>query len=184
MTTYDTEVWPYVPARDIGPKRTGTVRLGVIHVAEASEKISGAEDLARYFLKPDYTSSCHISVDNDTIVQSVKDSYVAYAAPGANHDGIQIEIIGYASQTKAQWLDKFSIGAVALAADAMAQYCLKYSLPAVHLSNQELLDGKKGIVGHYQVSQVYKKSDHMDPGPNFPWARFIMLTQLFVTERK
>lgn len=184
MTTYETEVWPYVPAANPGPKRTRPVRVGVVHTAEAKESLQGAEDLARYFQHPDYVSSTHISVDSDSIVQSVKDSYEAYAAPGCNHDGIQMEIVCYMAQSKAQWLDRYSLLSLCLAADAAAQYSLKYDLPAIHLSNAELLAGKKGWVGHYQVSEVYKQSDHTDPGPNFPWPRFMLMMQAFIAERK
>jgi len=182
--SYETQPWPYVPARYIGPKRDGTVRLVVIHTAESPESELGAENLAKYFQRPDYISSPHICTDNNSIVQCVKDSYVAYAAPGANHDGIQIEIAGKAGQSKSQWLDFFSIGALAIAADATAQYCLKYSIPPLHLNDEQLAAGGKGIIGHYQASAVYKKSDHTDPGSNFPWVRFISMVNIFMLERR
>jgi N-acetyl-anhydromuramyl-L-alanine amidase AmpD len=183
---YETESWPFMQAKYFGVKRTGTVRLAVIHDMEFPEKITAAEDVARYFQNPDPGTkpSSHICVDSDSIIQCVKDSFVANAAPGANHDGIQIELAGYGSQTSGQWRDKYSIAMLAVAADAVAQYCLKYDLPAVHLSDAELKAGKKGIVGHDQVSRVYQKSDHTDPGPNFPWPRFITMVQSFIDERR
>lgn len=180
---YETDSWLYVPARDIGPKRTVKPRLVVIHTGELKEGPIAAESLAKYGQHPDYTSSWNLAVDSDSIIQCVKDSYVAYAAPGANHDGIQIELACYAGQTAGEWRDPYSIALVALAADATAQYCLKYGLPPVHLSDAQLLAGDPGIIGHDQASRVYKKSDHMDPGPNFPWARFIAIVQAMVRER-
>lgn len=173
---YETELWPYIEAATKGPKRTGPVRLIVIHTPEWPESPSGAEAVARYFHdNPDKReASCHITVDNDSIVQCVRDSFEAWAAPGANQDGIQIELTGYANQTKAQWRDKFSLAALALSADATAQYCLKYALPVIHLSDAQLRAGNLGIVGHDQVTRVYGKSTHTDPGPNFPWLRFMM----------
>jgi N-acetyl-anhydromuramyl-L-alanine amidase AmpD len=175
IMAFETDNWPYLEAKFHGPKRDGSVRLIVIHTPEWPESDSGAEAVARYFhLMPDNRKvSCHITVDNNSIVQCVKDSYVAWAAPGANHDGIQIEMTGYANQTPAQWLDKFSIMALALTADAAAQYCLKYMLPPSHLTNEQLRAGLRGIVGHDQVTAVYHESDHRDPGPNFPWMRFM-----------
>lgn len=171
--TYETQQWPYLQARDFKKVTGRKVRLLVIHTAEIPEIETSAEAIARYFLKPDKPSSCHITVDSDSIVQSVKDSNVAYGAPGANSDGIQIELACYMGQTRSQWIDKYSLAMLALAADATAQYCLKYNLPPVQLSDAQLLAGKSGIVGHDQVSRVYKESDHEDPGPNFPWAYFI-----------
>lgn len=172
-----------IAAKYKGVKRTRPVRLVVIHDMEAPELDKTAENVARYFQNPDYPSSAHICVDNNSIVQCVPDSYVAYAAPGANHDGIHIELAGYGAQKKSDWLDSYSIACLALGADAAAQYCLKYGLPPTLLGNQQLLDGAKGIVGHDQVSEVYHQSDHTDPGQFFPWKRFITMVKAFYDER-
>jgi N-acetyl-anhydromuramyl-L-alanine amidase AmpD len=173
MTAYETDFWPYVPAKYYGEVRTGQVRLIVIHDAEFPEVLNGARGVAQYFTHPDAPASAHVSVDNQGVIQSVKDSRVAYGAPGANHDGIQIELVGYQSQTRKQWLDGYSLGVLALGADTAAQYSLKYKLPVQHLSDAQLEQGYAGIVGHDQVSRVYRKSDHTDPGPNFPWNLFV-----------
>lgn len=182
--SYETETWPFLQARDFGPKRTGSVRLIVIHDMEFPERVTAAEDVAKYFQAPDKPSSAHVCIDSDSVVQCVKDSYVAFAAPGANHDGIQIELAGYGNQTPGEWRDKYSIALLAIAADVAAQYALKYTIPLIHLSDAELLGGKKGVVGHDQVSRVYHQSDHTDPGPNFPWPRFILTAQAMYSERK
>src|SRR5690349_15271041 len=115
--TYETENWPYVQAKYIGNKRTIPVRLVVIHTAEMDEKSESAENLAKYGQNPDYESSWHIATDNNSVVQCVRDSYVAFAAPGANHDGIQVEMACRSSQTIAQWRDLYSIGLLAVTAD-------------------------------------------------------------------
>lgn len=181
---YETDAWLYVPAKHIGPKRDGAVRLIVIHTAETAELASAAEAIARYGQHPDVVSSWHVAVDSDSIIQCVKDSFVAYAAPGANHDGIQIELCCYAGQSAAQWRDPYSLAMLALGADAVAQYCLKYDLPAVHLTDAQLLAGNRGVVGHDQATRVYKKSTHMDPGPNFPWRRFMSMVADLRAERR
>jgi N-acetyl-anhydromuramyl-L-alanine amidase AmpD len=42
------------------------------------------------------------------------------------------------------------------------------------LTNDELADGEtKGLVSHSQVSAVFKKSTHTDPGEGFPWDFFL-----------
>lgn len=181
---YETESWAYLGAKYIGERRTGAVRLLVIHDAEFPEILNGARGVAKYFQRPDKPSSAHVSVDNQEVVQSVKDSFVAWAAPGANHDGIQIELVGYQSQTREDWLDNYSLGVLALGADAAAQYCLKYALPAIKLTDDGLRNGASGIVGHDQVSRVFRQSDHTDPGPNFPWDLFIAMTQEIKVLRK
>lgn len=184
---YETDLWPFIQARHFGVKRTNPVRLVVIHTPIWKEVITGAEDLGRYFasMADRRIASSHIGVDSDTIVQYVKDSYVAYGAPGANHDGMHIEIIGTHTQTPLQWRDLYSITALALAADATAQYCLKYGLPAKLLTLAEVKDGRtKGVCSHHQVSQAFGRTNHTDPGPNFPWKRFIRYTEGALEDRR
>lgn len=171
---FETERWPFVPARDF-TKVTGKryVRLIVIHDMEFPERDNSAEAVAAYFQHPDTPSSAHICVDNNSIVQCVHDNDVAWAAPGANSDGIQVELTGYAKQGRGEWLDHYGVDLINRAGDAVAQYCLKYNIPPIQLLNREIVAGHKGIVGHRQISQVYRRSDHMDPGPNFPWDVFL-----------
>jgi N-acetyl-anhydromuramyl-L-alanine amidase AmpD len=128
--------------------------------------------------------SAHLCVDNDSIVQCVFDNDVAFAAPGANHDGIQIELAGFARQTRSEWLDTFGILMLNNAANAAAQYCLKYNIPLRHLTDAELKDKvSKGIVGHSQVSKAFKLSTHTDPGTGFPWDHFLERVNHHHTER-
>lgn len=89
------------------------------------------------------------------------------------------------SKKKADWLDPYSIFVIENAADAAAQYCLKYHIPIVHLTDEEL-GGKlaKGLVSHAQVSEVFKKSDHTDPGTGFPWEHFLGRVQFHYDRRK
>lgn len=179
---FETANWPRVPAKWFTPYPAGQrrpVRLVVMHDMEYPEKLTAAEDVARYFADPrnargePVKASAQICVDADSIVQCVRDNDIAYAAPGCNGDGIQIELAGYVKQTREQWLDEYSAKLLDRAADAVAQYCLKYALPVKHLTDAELLAGAKGIIGHDQASRVYKKSDHGDPGPGFPWDVFV-----------
>jgi hypothetical protein len=88
-----------------------------------------------------------------TALCSVKDNDIAAAAPGANTDGIHLELAGFAKQTREEWLDPYGVLLLDNAADAAAQYCLKYDIPAKQLRNAELATpGVKGIVGHVQVT--------------------------------
>lgn len=183
--SYETERWEFVPARHFkAMKERRAVRVIVIHVMESPEGPLTAERVAQYFATTERPASAHVCVDGDSIIQCVKDNDVAYAAPGCNHDGLQIEVSGYANQGVKGWLDRHSIAALALAADVVAQYSLKYRLPILHLGDKALAGGSEGIVGHDQVSRVYKKSTHTDPGPSFPWERFLSMAMAFATERR
>ena len=177
----DIGAYPFIPAKYFTPLTSARhVRVVVIHDAEYPEKPRAARGVAAYFqnpgLNPDGTPkkpSAHLVVGDAEIIQCVHDNDVANAAPGCNSDGLQIELAGYGNQTAAQWADPYSLAMLDRAAGAVAAYCTAYSLPVRQLTNAELLAGAQGIVGHYQVSQVYHKSDHTDPGPAFPWQEFI-----------
>lgn len=184
----ETTRWPMVQAKWYTPV-VGTpraVRLVVIHDMEFYERSDTAEVIAHDFATRPATSkaSAHICVDSNSIVQCVRDRDIAYAAPGANHDGIQIELAGFGSQTREQWLDFYGIALLALGSDATAQYCIKYGLPVRKLTVAQVRDGvTKGICGHADVTAAFHKSTHTDPGPNFPWDYFVESVRLFTEER-
>lgn len=188
----ETDNWPFIAARHFLATPAGTrrkVRVIVVHDMEAPEKGDTAEAIARYFrdlpAAGPVKASAHLCIDNDSIVQCVHDNDVAFAAPGANGDGVQLELAGYGKQTRADWLDDYSRAVIDRAANAAAQYGLKYDIPMIHLTNEQLADGKsRGIIGHYQASEVYKKSDHTDPGPNFPWDHFIARAAEHIAARR
>lgn len=184
----ETDNWPFVQAKHFKavPKdQRRHVRLIVIHDMEYPEKMSAAEEVAKYFATTDTPASAHLCVDADSIVQCVHDNDVAYAAPGTNSDGIQIELAGYGRQTREQWLDEYSSKLLDNAANAAAQYCLKYGIAPLHLTNESLADKTQhGIIGHYQASEVFKGSDHTDPGADFPWDVFMERVNLAFEARK
>jgi len=183
--TYETDQWPFVPAKYVGERRTLPVRRIVIHTMQAPERVDTAENVAKYFQNPDYPSSVQVCVDSDSVVQCVKDSFVAYGAKGANHDSVHIELAGYSEQTADQWRDPYSLALISMGADVAAQYCLKYSIPAIHLSLAEVAAGTPGIMGHWDVSKAFTiPGGHTDPGPNFPWRRFIAIVSALKEERQ
>lgn len=177
--SYETEKWPFVQARWFTPvsgKRK--VRLIVMHSMESPEKGDTAENVANYLQRVERPASAHICVDSNSIVQCVKDNNVAYGAPGVNKDGIHVELAGRAAQTETEWLDAYGVQVLSNAANAVAQYCLKYGIPVHHLTNRELKDGKRGIIGHLQATAVYPpNAGHTDPGRFFPWTYFLSLVE-------
>jgi N-acetyl-anhydromuramyl-L-alanine amidase AmpD len=183
----ETDIWPFLRARWFTPvpkEYPRRVRVIVIHDMEAPEKTGTAMNVAKYFATTDTKASAHICVDNTAIIQCVHDRDVAWAAPGCNNDGIQIELAGYGSQARADWLDDYSRAVLQRGANAAAQYCCKYDIPPVHLTNDQLSAGQRGLVGHVQVSQVYKRSNHTDPGPNFLWTEFMNMVAAFAATRR
>lgn len=175
------EGYPWTPSPNFHAGRRRPVRVIVIHTTESPETSGMALAVANYFARPTTQASSHLVVDNAATIRCVRDEDTAWAAPGANADGLQIEHAGYAGQSAAQWIDGYSIAELNVSAHAVARWCSQFNIPAVHLTDAQLAAGAKGIVGHYQVSAVYAQSTHTDPGPNFPWARYIAQVRALLT---
>ena len=120
-------------------------------------------------------SSSHYTVDDQFIVQSVKDNDVAWTAPPRNDDGLHLELIGYAKQTPAEWVDAYSKPMLELAARLIAAKAQEFDIPLELLGPEELKAGKRGITTHGDISKAYGKSDHQDPGKNFPMDEFMAM---------
>lgn len=177
MTSY-----PFIRARNYTPVAHRKIDLLVIHDMEAPEKGSTAEAVANYFAGPNAPrASAHYCIDNDSIVQCVRDHDVAWHAPGANHNGIGLEHAGYAHQSRTDWLDVYSISMLHRSAELAAEKCVKYGIPIRFVNAEGLKAGHRGITTHAEVSRAYRLSDHTDPGPNFPMARYLAMVQLAAT---
>lgn len=162
-------------------KRVGgrTVDLVVIHTMEAPEKGTTAESVARYFQTTDRVVSAHYCIDDDTIVQSVREEDVAWCAPGANHNGIHLEHAGYAKQSAGEWKDAFSQAMLERSARLTADLCARYRIPITWLHPTDLLAGKRGVTSHNNVSKAFKRSTHWDPGKGFPIEPYLSLVRSF-----
>jgi N-acetyl-anhydromuramyl-L-alanine amidase AmpD len=165
---------PVIKARWYRVASGRAMRVIVIHDMEAPETVHTARDVAAYFsLGKEAKASAHLCVDNTEVVRCVEDVDVAYAAPGCNADGLQLELAGYGTQSLDAWLDDYGRAMLNLAAECVAGWNVRYGIPLQHLTNAQLLAGERGLIGHHQASEVYHQSDHTDPGPNFPWDYFI-----------
>lgn len=166
-----------VQARHYHRGRIAPIRLAVIHSMEWAEKGSTAEDCARMFATMTRQASAHVCVDNNSVVRCVKDTDTAWAAPGANADGLQMELAGFARQKRADWQDTYSRALLKNAAAVAAVWCKVHRIPVRKLTRAELKAGRKGFTSHADVSAVYKRSDHSDPGAGFPWDVFLDLVR-------
>lgn len=100
----------FIAARWFTPGRTSAVDVCVWHTGETQELATSAEGMGRYFASLPATrrASAHHGCDSDSTVDYVHEHDVAYAAPGANHDGVHVELSGRAAQTAAGWNDDYS----------------------------------------------------------------------------
>lgn len=157
---------------DGGLRRSSQIRYIVIHDAEGAS----AKGVANYGASVDRPVSWHVTCDDDYLIRCLPDSFIAWAAPPCNTNGLQIELCGFASWSKFKWY--YHQSTLKRAAWQVAEWCRTYKIPPRWLTATELDEGKqKGILTHALVSQVYKQSDHSDPGPNFPKRYFINMVK-------
>lgn len=156
--------------------RLGGIRVIVVHTGETGEGSTAAEGMGSWFADQRARASAHKGADPDSICTYVRDADTAWAAPGANADGLQLELAGRAGQTSGEWDDAASRAILANGATVVREWCTQHAIPARWLTDAQLRDGvTRGLATHAQVSRVFKLSNHWDPGTNFPAARFLAL---------
>lgn len=173
----------FIQAANYTPTKSRVIDLVVLHSMEAPEKGDTAEATANYFARQTpgdkaNGSSAHYNIDNDSIVQSVNERDVAWAAPGANHNGVQLEHAGYARQNAAEWGDEYSQAMLRRSAALTAEIVKRYGLPVVFRRAADLLAGgerARGITTHYEVTQAFHRSTHTDPGIGFVIDQYLAL---------
>jgi hypothetical protein len=181
MTSYGPRI-PVHPDRYGAVKSQGPNRLLVVHTSEGSEGDSSAENLGVLLAQPGdryvngvdskngmYGASYHYVIDTDRVLPAVPDNVVSYSAPGANSDGIHFCIPGRAIQTREQWLDTVSRKAIRQLADTMVDRAAAAGIPLFRLTVAQIQAGRSGYCSHYDISLAYRRTNHTDPGPNFPW---------------
>jgi N-acetyl-anhydromuramyl-L-alanine amidase AmpD len=179
----------YVQAVNYTPASGRAIDLVVIHTMEAPEKPGTAKAVAQWFASKNAPkASAHYSIDDQTTIQCVREQDVAWAAPGTNHNGIQLEHAGYASQTPSQWEDVYSRAVLERSAVLCARICERHHIPVVYVDAEGLLRGDRGVTTHAQVTKAcalaksrnatkspfFKaRTTHTDPGPNFPMTAYL-----------
>lgn len=165
----------WYPAVNFRIANRKTVDLIVLHTIEITEaSISG--DQTAFWMGGRYADaprvSAHYCIDDDSVYQCVRSEHVAWAAPGANHNGIQIEHAGFARQTLEQWQDQYSTRMLELSAQVAALECKQWDIPIKYV---EAIKGARGITTHRSVSRNVGRgrTDHGDPGPSFPMGWYI-----------
>lgn len=155
------------------------IELVIFHTMEAPEKPKTAFNVASWFAGPSAPqASAHFCVDDTQVIQCVLECDVAWAAPGANNNGIHIEHAGYANQTPDQWADDYSKATLANSAKLAAQLCKRFNIPIIKLSVDDLKAGKRGFAGHVDVTNAFCNGrGHQDPGASMPWSDYIAQVQ-------
>lgn len=164
----------YVEAKYFTKTSGRTIKLLVIHDMEMPETVKTAENCAAYFQRIERPASAHYCTDIDTDVQCVRDINIAYAAPGANSQGLHFELAGFASQSPGQWDDDYSQAMLKrFATGLLRAKANQFRIPLEYITASGLAAGRSGVTTHRQVSLCWRKTDHTDPGPFFPMSQVL-----------
>jgi N-acetyl-anhydromuramyl-L-alanine amidase AmpD len=149
------------------------IDLVVLHSMESGEKPGTARQVAEWFARGERQVSAHYCVDADEIVKCLDEDAVAWCAPGANNNGVHIELAGRANQSFLEWMDAYSKETLIRAAELTADICKRHSIPPQLVDVAGLIHRHRGITTHAAVSQAFRKTTHTDPGRDFPLTWFV-----------
>jgi hypothetical protein len=188
----------YAPRVTVHPDRYGAdrsrqvpmVKWLILHTSEQSgaEDPDDAEGLAAFMTQPGdrpsssggfYGASYHAVTDTDRIIPCTPDYLVAYAAGGANQYGLHLCLPVRirarstsdpdANVSRAEWLDVGSRPYIRQAAEWIVDKARLYRIPLRRITDAEMAAGSWGFCDHWTASRAFRKSDHTDVGPDFPW---------------
>lgn len=168
-------------ARHYKPVPNRRINKIVIHSMEAANKGDTAERVGRYFqnLPLSRPASAHVGCDMNSRVRYVADTDVAFAAPGTNHDGLHLELAGYAKYDAGQWSQVEMMAMMQQAAEQVREWSEQFNIPLIFLDAALMRANPdaRGVTTHHEVSQAFRKSSHWDPGRHFPIGTLLTLAQ-------
>lgn len=179
------EVFVEADSSNYAEGRVRSIRLAVVHGTVTDPGPPNAKAVAGYFARDHGSpSSAHITVDGGpTRYRSVHDGDTAYAAPGANADGLHVECCMRPTRDKAKgrrfWSSDKGQATLREAAKVVGRWVVKHHLPVVWLTPAEVKAGRRGICDHDVVTKadLAPSAGHWDVGSGFPVARFLELVE-------
>ena len=115
---------------------------------------------------------CIAGVDGDFHFAADPDVHATNSNPPWNDSAISVCLPGR-YQDDAGWTDATSSAELEALAKLMVYAKGRWGIPIRYINAAAIRRGERGWCGHVDVNDVYRQSDHGDPGRNFPWARVI-----------
>lgn len=167
----------FTAAHHSGPRGNAKVKWVVLHTTEG-DTAAGA---AAWFANPKSAGSAHLVVDDDTCYRTLPNRMIPWAAPGANTNGIHIEMAGHARWTANEW--RARVWTVKRAAYKTAAHCHEYGVPLRWVGKWGLRAGRKGVTTHKDCSDAFG-GDHWDPGAGFPKTLFMGYARTYLNQMR
>jgi len=175
---------PFLQAAQYRANRTAQINLIVIHDMEMDQTNEAAQNCANGFASSTRLASAHYTIDNQHVVQCVRDNDVAFGSCGTigassvNDLALHFEHAGYAGPDPpaSDWTNTFSVDMLKRSAALTRKLADKYGVPRVHLSTAAISAGQSGFVGHGDLTTALGLTGdcaHTDPGSSFPWATYM-----------
>lgn len=148
--------------------RTDSIQLIVLHDTEGGN-VKGSADLRgvdSWFSNTASQASAHVTVDAEgNACQHVPDSRKAWACAAYNSKSLNIEQIGFMTQTK--WPD----AQLKVVAQYVAHWSQKYNIPLVHSTTHGVCQHKDlGVAG----------GNHGDCGDHYPFAKVLDMARALI----
>lgn len=143
-----------------------SVRVLALHTTEGILK---ARDLRAWGAWP---GSSHASADADGVLLEPADGFVPYhlaawTLRSGNPWSENIELCGFASWTRAEWLARPKL--LEAAAVWLARRHLATGVPLVKITAQQYRAGASGVIDHDDHTEGYLDGTHWDIGEFFPY---------------
>jgi cell envelope-related transcriptional attenuator-like protein/N-acetylmuramoyl-L-alanine amidase-like protein len=178
------EARDFFPALRTGGPRRLPIAYIVVHSMEAAGP-DAAASAGRWFRNPDGVGSAHLGVDEQSTQRYLDDATVARGAQPINECSLHIEQAGFAEWSRDEWLRHGQT--LMRCASKIAEWCAAHAIPPRLLGPGDLQeagptpDAPQGITAHASVSKAWGRSDHWDPGPEYPFDFLLEAVELFLS---
>ena len=127
-----------------------------------------AANVARYQLSSE-SGSYHELNDTTglTLIENTIDWLVWAAGPTSNERHFHRSFVVRGTESREEWL-KFDL-MLRVGAARDAQVALDRGIPVRKIDYKQLRNGERGFFGHHDTALAWGQTDHVDPGPGFPW---------------
>jgi hypothetical protein len=155
-----------VSVTDRSESRRGyNVRVLAVHTTEGGGTAQALRDAVWW------TGSSHAIADEHSLLTPAEGMVpydrAAWTLRSGNYWSENIELVGYADWTRAEWLVRGEL--LEHCAQWLAARSTARGIPLVKISATEYRNGGWGVIGHVDHTVGYDDGTHYDPGPNFPY---------------